>query len=338
MPGPDAFVTLGHGSGGRLTRDLVRDLFVSRFSNPVLDGMSDSAVLDPGPGRLAFTTDGFVVSPLFFAGGDIGRLAVDGTVNDLAVAGAVPLYLSASFLIEEGFPFADLARVADSMAAAAREAGVLVVTGDTKVVERGHGDGVFVVTAGVGRMREPAPEGPSAIRPDDEVLVSGPVGDHGAVIAASRSRFDLPPDFGSDCGPVHRIVAALFDAGIRPRFLRDPTRGGLATVLSELGREAGVTIEVREADLPVREPVRAVCDLLGLDPLYLACEGRVVAVVPQGQGEAARAAMAGVPEGAGARCIGSVLPKEAGPMRLATRFGGRRSYDLLASDPLPRIC
>mgnify|MGYP000966807852 CR=1 FL=1 len=334
---PPQVITLGHGSGGRLTGELVRDVFLPHLSNPRLDALGDAAWLPRVEGRLAMTTDGFVVSPRVFPGGDIGCLAVYGTVNDLAVGGSVPLALSASFLLEEGLPIDELKGFAASMGAAARRCGVEVVTGDTKVVERGHGDGVFVCTAGVGRLRDLPPTGVASVELSDEVVVSGPVGDHGGVIAALRNGLD-PGALRSDCGPVLALVDALYAAGVRPRFLRDPTRGGLATVLAEFAKEAGRTVDLREADLPVRDEVHAVCDLLGLDPLYLACEGRVVAVVPGGQGAAAAAAFACVPEGKGAAVIGLVVPRESGPVALSTRYGGRRLYDTPTSEPLPRIC
>jgi hydrogenase expression/formation protein HypE len=330
-------VTIGHGSGGRLTQTLIREIFVRHFSNPALETLSDSAALDRIDGRLAFTTDGFVVSPLFFPGGDIGRLAVNGTVNDLAVSGAEPKYLSVSFVLEEGFPLADLERIAASMEDAARVAGVSIVTGDTKVVERGHGDGVFISSAGIGRLREGAPGGAKTVRPGDTVLVSGPIGDHGAVIGALRSGMELQ-GLQSDCGPVAAIVERLYQAGIRPRFMRDPTRGGLATVLSELAEDGNVSVRIRETDLPVRDGVHGVCDMLGLDPLYLACEGRVVAVVPEEQADKAMGAMRSAPRGEGAVVIGQVDEAGAGPVILETRYGGTRLYDILASEQLPRIC
>ncbi len=330
-------VTLGHGSGGRLTTDLIREVFLPHLSNPRLDVLGDAAWLPRVEGRLAMTTDGFVVSPRVFPGGDIGCLAIFGTVNDLAVGGAVPLALSAAFILEEGLPMDELRQVAASMGLAAQRCGVEVVTGDTKVVERGHGDGVFIATAGVGRLRDEPPTGPASVVVGDEVVVSGPVGDHGAVIAAIRNGID-PGALTSDCGPVLPLVDALYAAGIRPRFLRDPTRGGLATVLSELAKEAGLTVELREADLPVRDEVRAVCDLLGLDPLFLACEGRVVAVVAGGQGARVVAAFEAIPEGRGAAVAGRIVPREAGPVAFATRYGGRRLYDTPTSEPLPRIC
>jgi hydrogenase expression/formation protein HypE len=334
---PHGVVTLGHGSGGRLTRALIRDVFARRFENPALAAMGDSAVLAAVDGRLALTTDAFVVTPLFFRGGDIGTLAVFGTVNDLAVAGAVPLYLSAAFILEEGLPLADLDRVAASMAEAALRSGVQIVTGDTKVVERGHGDGVFVTTAGVGRLRKDAPAGAGSVCTGDALVLSGPIGDHGAVIAAHRSGLSLD-GFGSDCGAVTDAIDAMYQAGVRPRFMRDPTRGGLATVLAEIAGEAGLSVLVREADIPVRDGVRTVCDILGLDPMYLACEGRVLAVVSADQADAAVSAMRRTPAGRGACVIGEIAAAASGPVVLRTRFGGTRLYDTLASEQLPRIC
>ena len=333
----NAVVTLGHGSGGRLTASLVKDVFVRHFANATLEALGDAAALDAIDGRIALTTDSFVVKPLFFPGGDIGRLGINGTVNDLCVSGAVPLSLSAAFILEEGFPLADLERVAASMADAARIANVKVVTGDTKVVERGHGDGVFVTTAGVGRLRTEAPAGAKSVRAGDAVVVSGPVGDHGAVIAAVRSGMELE-GLKSDCGSVAALVEALYRATVRPRFMRDPTRGGLATVLAELAGEGEVSVRVREVDLPIRDSVHSVCDILGLDPLYLACEGRVVAVVPREQAEAAVKAMRELPEGQGAAAIGEIAPAGPGPVVLETRYGGTGLYDILASEQLPRIC
>jgi hydrogenase expression/formation protein HypE len=327
-------VTLGHGSGGRLTQELIRGIFARTFSNPHLEPLDDSAVLPAPEGKLAFTTDGFVVSPLFFPGGDVGRLAVVGTVNDLAVAGAVPLYLSAAAIIEEGFPIRDLERVAGSMADAAKEAGVTIVTGDTKVVEKGHGDGLYIVTTGVGRVeREPAP----APAEGDVVIVSGPIGDHGAAIAGHRASIETG-ELCSDCGSISGLVQALFGAGIAPRFMRDPTRGGLATALAEMAKKEEVTVEVREEALPVRKEVRAVCEILGLDPLYLPCEGRLVCVVMSDQADEAVEVLKKCKEGAGACRIGRLMKAQEGPVVLVSRYGGSKIYDTLTSDPLPRIC
>ena len=284
------------------------------------------------------STDGFVVSPLEFPGGDIGKLCVVGTLNDLAVAGAVPLWLSAAFILEEGLDLDRLDGIAASMGRTAAGAGVQIVTGDTKVVERGHGDGVYVVTTGVGRLRPEPPPGPTAACEGDAVIVSGSIGDHGAVIAALRMGLDVGAGLRSDCGPVFPLVDALYAAGVRPRFLRDPTRGGLVTVLAELAREARRSVELDESALPVRPEVEGVCAILGLEPLYLACEGRLVAVVAPGDADCALAALRAGPDGAGAAIVGRIVPETTGPVVLRTRFGGARLYDTLAADPLPRIC
>ena len=330
-------IVLGHGSGGLLTAALIDGVFRPAFANATLDALGDAAVVGDVGGPLALTTDGFVVQPLRFPGGDIGTLAVCGTVNDLAVAGARPLWLTASFVLEEGLAVALLRDVVRSMGAAAREAGVTIVAGDTKVVERGRGDGMHIVTAGAGRMLDLAPEGASAVEAGDVILVSGPVGDHGATIAAVRSGLD-PGGLVSDCGHVTDLVAALRAAGVRPRFLRDPTRGGLATVLAEVGRAAGLTASLREADIPIRPSVRAVCDILGLEALHLACEGRVVAVVPARDASAALTAWRSHSLGSGAAIIGRMVPREAAPIVVETRAGGHRLHDALAGEPLPRIC
>ncbi|MFH0901888.1 MAG: hydrogenase expression/formation protein HypE [Pseudomonadota bacterium] len=330
-------ITLAHGSGGRLTYDLVKGLFCRHFSNPALDLLSDSAVLDSPVGSMAFTTDGFVVSPLFFPGGDIGSLAVCGTVNDLVVAGAVPLWLSAAFFLEEGLPIGELERIVQSMAAKAAASGVKIVTGDTKVVDKGHGDGVFIATAGVGRLHASAPVGSASVAPGDLVLVSGPIGDHGAVIAALRAGLD-PGGLTSDCAPLTPLGAAIAQAGVRPKLLRDPTRGGLATLLAEVAKDAMVSIELAESQLPVRDSVRGVCDLLGLDPLYLPCEGRLVALVEAAQVDAVLGALRRIPDGADATVVGRVVDADVGPVVLRTRYGGRRLYDTLAAEQLPRIC
>ncbi len=333
----EPLVHMGHGSGGRITHELIRDIFVRRFANRTLAELGDAAVLDPVPGPLAFTTDAFVVSPLFFAGGDIGALAVNGTLNDLAAAFAVPLYLSASFILEEGLPLAHLERVADSMAHAARESGVCIVAGDTKVVERGHGDGVFVTTSGVGRLRAQPPTGLGSLVEGDVVIVSGPVGDHGAVIAAHRGGLELG-DLKSDCASVLPLTDAIERAGIRPRVLRDPTRGGLATVLAEFVEDRPLSVVVTEAQVPIRPATRTVCEILGLDPLYLACEGRLVVVVERGQAERAVRAMRDARGGEQSAIIGEVSATGARPVVLRTRYGGSRVYDMLASEQLPRIC
>ncbi|MGW3607277.1 hydrogenase expression/formation protein HypE [Micromonospora sp. NPDC005161] len=331
-------ITLAHGAGGKATHSLVEGLFVEAFRNPTLEALEDAAVLSVGTGRLAFTTDSYVVSPLFFPGGDIGDLAVNGTVNDLAVSGARPLYLSAGFILEEGFPVADLRRITASMAAAAARAGVQVVTGDTKVVQRGKADGCYVNTAGVGVLERPLSLGAAHIRPGDAVVVSGPIGDHGVTIMLARGELDIAADLASDTAALPGLVDALLDAAPGARLLRDATRGGVATVLNEVAQAAQVSVVVDEASVPVRPAVTGACELLGIDPLYVACEGRLVAVVDGTQAEAALAALRGHPLGEGAAVIGRVAADPPGMVLLRTAFGGTRVVDMLVGDPLPRIC
>ncbi|MGW2219559.1 hydrogenase expression/formation protein HypE [Nonomuraea sp. NPDC001684] len=331
-------ITLAHGAGGSASHTLVEAVFVDAFRNPILEPLGDGAVLGVAGGRLAFSTDSFVVFPLFFPGGDIGDLAVNGTVNDLAVCGARPLYLSAGFILEEGFPVADLRRIATSMAAAADRAGVQVVTGDTKVVERGKADGCYVTTAGVGVLERETELTPSAIRPGDAVIVSGPIGEHGVTIMISRGELDIEADLASDTAPLNGVVAALLDAVPGVRVLRDATRGGVATVLNELARSSRLGIVVEESAVPVRPVVNGACELLGIDPLYVACEGRFVAVVDGDQAGRALEALRGHPLGAEAAVVGRVRAEPAGLVLLDTAFGGTRIVDMLVGDPLPRIC
>ena len=333
-------VTLAHGAGGKSTHALVEALFLPALRNPLLTPLADSAlvqVFEGGP-RLAFTTDSFVVRPLFFPGGDIGRLAVHGTINDLAVSGARPAALSAAFVVEEGLPLADLRRIADSMGAAAAEAGVPVATGDTKVVERGHGDGVYLVTAGVGVVSDGTSLGPEQIRPGDKVLVSGTIGDHGMAVMVARGELELEVELESDTAPLHELAASLLGAAPGLRCMRDPTRGGLATVLNEFALAAGVSIAIEESALPVRAEVTGACEILGLDPLYVASEGRLAAVVAPEDAEPALAALRVHPLGAAAAVVGEVRPEPPGLVLLETAFGGTRVVDMLAGDPLPRIC
>jgi hydrogenase expression/formation protein HypE len=338
----DEQVTLAHGAGGKSSRALVDMLFLDELRNPMLEPLDDSALIDlpaaGAGGRLAFSTDSSVVRPLFFPGGDIGELAVNGTVNDLAMAGARPLCLSAAFVLEEGLPTADLRRVVASMAAAARNAGVAVATGDTKVVERGKADGLYIATAGVGVVERELALGPGSVRPGDRVLVSGSIGDHGMAIVVARGDLELEVELASDTAPVHELAAALLDAAPGTRWLRDPTRGGVATVLAELALAAEVSIVVDEASLPVRAEVNAACEILGIDPLYVANEGKLVAVVAEQEAEAALRALRGHPLGAGAAVIGEARADPPGMVFLDTAFGGSRVVDMLAGDPLPRIC
>jgi hydrogenase expression/formation protein HypE len=330
-------VLLGHGAGGLLTRQLVRELFRGKLDNPSLAREEDSALLDLENGAVALTTDAFVVDPLFFAGGDIGKLAVCGTVNDLLVAGARPRALTAGFILEEGFPLADLERIAASMAAAAAEADVQVVAGDTKVVPRGKADGCFICTAGVGVRLPGAELGADRARPGDQVLLSGPVGDHGAAILAARAGIDLQSPIRSDCAPLNRLLLPLLAEPAGLRVMRDPTRGGLATVLCELSEASSVRMLVEEEAIPVSPAVRAACELMGLDPLYLACEGRAVVVASAEAAPAALARLRAAPGGELATRIGEVVEGEARVVA-RTAVGGHRLITMLSADPLPRIC
>jgi hydrogenase expression/formation protein HypE len=330
-------VQLAHGGGGRVMRELLDALFLPAFDNPALAARHDSAVVACGTARIAFTTDTYVVHPRIFPGGDIGTLAIYGTVNDLAMAGAHPLYLSASFVLEEGLPLAELERIVRSMRAAADACGVSLVTGDTKVVDRGKGDGLYVNTAGVGTVADGLVLGPRHVRAGDAILVSGDVGRHGVAVLSVREGLAFEMDVASDCASVAPLVESLLGAGIDVRCLRDPTRGGLATVLNEIALDGGVGIEIDEHAVPVDDAVAGACELLGLDPLYVACEGRMVAFVPDGEAERAIALMRGHAIGAGAARIGTVSAG-TGTVTLRTRLGSRRLLDLLSGEQLPRIC
>ena len=339
----DTRVTLSHGSGGKAMRDLIDDVFVSCFSNPLLAPMEDQArftlsgLLEHGD-RLAFTTDSYVVDPLFFPGGDIGTLAVNGTVNDLAVSGARPLYLSCGVILEEGLDMELLRRVARSMAAAAVAAGVAIVTGDTKVVHRGAADKLFINTAGIGVIPRGTDISSLRARPGDVVLVNGAIGDHGAAILSARQDLALDAPIESDCQPLNGLIAAMLAACPDIHCLRDATRGGVATVLKELAESASVCIRIEESRLPVRELVKGVCEILGLDPLYMANEGKLVAVVPRAGAVAVLAAMHAHPAGRDAAIIGEVLEQPRGDVLLVTVFGGERIVDMLVGEQLPRIC
>jgi hydrogenase expression/formation protein HypE len=334
----DTHVGLAHGNGGRYMRELIEQVFARHLANPLLRTDTDAAVLpwEPGAGELVFTTDGFTVQPLEFPGGNIGSLAVHGTCNDLAVAGAVPKYLSLGVLLEEGLEIAVLERVVASIAAAARESGVVIAAGDTKVVRRGEGGGIYLNTSGIG-VKDPALRlGLGEIRAGDAVLVSGPVGDHGIAVMLAREQFGLRGDLQSDAAsvlPLARALAAL--PGLR--FMRDPTRGGLATVAHEIVHGTGLGLRIDEQRIPVRDAVRSVCEMLGYDPHFLACEGRVVAVVAAGVAGAALAALRAMPAGAAAAIIGEVVTAPARVV-LRTTIGGERVLEQLEDDPLPRIC
>jgi hydrogenase expression/formation protein HypE len=337
----DEKITLSHGSGGKSTHNLIEGVFAPAFSNPLLDPMDDAAIFSvKGVGqRLAFTTDTYVVSPLFFAGGDIGKLAVHGTINDLAMAGAEPLYLSAGFILEEGFPIASLRRIVASMAQAATEAGVAIVTGDTKVVQRGKADGLFINTAGVGVLRVDWQIGQTQLQPGDKVLLSGPVGNHGIAIMLAREALDIETEVESDTAPLHTMVAGILEAaGEAVHCLKDPTRGGVATSLNEMAIGSEVSIALDEHAIPVHPEVRGACEILGLDPLTIANEGKLLAIVASEKAEAALHAMRSYPLGREAAIIGTVQAEPAGLVFLRTDIGGMRVLDMLVGDPLPRIC
>jgi hydrogenase expression/formation protein HypE len=331
-------VDMTHGSGGRAMAQLIEELFKHHLDNALLRQGNDQAVFLPPPGRLAMSTDGHVISPLFFPGGDIGSLSVHGTINDLAMGGARPLYLAAGFILEEGFPLADLARVVESMARAANEAGVPVVTGDTKVVERGKADGVFITTTGVGVVPEGVSISGNLARPGDAILASGTIGDHGVAVMSKRENLGFETTIESDTAALHGLVAVMLEAAPRIHCLRDPTRGGLATTLNELAHQSGVGVQIRESAIPVRSEVAAACELLGLDPLYVANEGKLVAICPVDQAEILLAAMHDHPLGAKAAVIGEVVDDPHHFVQMETAFGGQRIVDWLAGEQLPRIC
>jgi hydrogenase expression/formation protein HypE len=337
----DEHITLSHGSGGKATHNLIEGIFAPAFSNPLLDLMDDAAIFTPDNSnlRLAFTTDTYVVNPLFFPGGDIGKLAVHGTINDLAVAGAQPLYLSASFILEEGFAIADLRRIVASMAQASHEAGIAIVTGDTKVVQRGKADGIFINTAGVGIVRTTNTVGQNQLQPGDKVLLSGPIGDHGVAIMLAREMLDIETEIQSDSAPLHTLVASLLDvAGTNIHCLKDPTRGGIATSLNEMALASEVAITLDERAIPVHPEVRGACELLGLDPLTIANEGKLLAIVAPDVANVALDAMRAHPLGHEAAIIGSVQAEPKSLVFLRTDIGGKRILDMLVGDPLPRIC
>jgi len=330
-------ILLAHGSGGKLSHDLVEKRLLPFLSNPALDRLDDSAVFEAS-GRLAFTTDGYVVNPIFFPGGDIGRLAVCGTVNDLATSGARPLYLSLSAIIEEGLPIGDLERIMTSIKASAEEAGVSIVTGDTKVVSRGQADRLFITTSGIGAVPPGVDISGSNARPGDRVILSGSIGDHGIAIMSQREGLRFRATLESDCAPLNTLVDRMLDASAQIHCLRDPTRGGLATTLNELARQSNAGIVIEEAAIPVKEEVRAACELLGLDPVYVANEGKMVAIVAASDAEAVLARMREHRYGKDAAVIGEVTGERPGKVILKTRLGPSRIVDMLTGELLPRIC
>jgi len=331
-------VLLGHGSGGRLSAELVRDVFLPALGNPVLGQLEDQATVEIGGARIAFTTDSFVVKPLFFRGGDIGSLAVHGTVNDLAVGGAEPLFLSAAFILEEGLPMETLRRVARSMGEAASAAGVRIATADTKVVEKGSGDGLFINTTGIGLVRPNVALSAANARVGDRVILSGYIGDHGMAILAEREGLEFDSPIGSDSAPLHMLTRIMLDASLHIHAMRDPTRGGLASTLNEIAVQSGVTIEIDEKAIPVREEVKGACEMLGLDPLHVANEGKLVAIVAPEAADAVLQAVRSHPLGHDACMIGTVTGTARKVVLMRTTFGTTRIVDMLAGEQLPRIC
>jgi hydrogenase expression/formation protein HypE len=331
-------VLLAHGSGGELSHELVTSIFARTFDNPVLHPLDDSAVISVAGARWAFTTDSYVVTPIFFPGGDIGKLAVCGTVNDLSMSGARPLFLSTGFIIEEGFSISDLKKIVGSMQKTASEAGVQIATGDTKVVNRGGADGIFINTSGIGLIPPGIIISGSNARPGDQVLLSGPIGDHGVAILSAREGLQFSTALESDCAPLNGLVAKMIAASPEIRCLRDPTRGGLASTLNELARQSGVGIWVEERRIPVKEEVRGACELLGFEPWNLANEGKLVAVVSAEAAEAILNAMRAHPLGRDAVRIGEVRKEPPGKVLLRTSIGSTRILDMMVGEPLPRIC
>jgi hydrogenase expression/formation protein HypE len=337
-------ILLGHGSGGRLTADLIRNVFLPAFGNDVLAALEDQATVSLGGNngvkapRIAFTTDSFVVRPIFFPGGDIGRLAVHGTVNDLAVGGAQPLFLSAAFILEEGLALGDLKRIAASMRDACREAGVVLVTGDTKVVDRGKGDKVFITTSGIGLVPDGRSLSIAAARPGDRILVSGTIGDHGIAIMSVREGIEFETVLESDSAPLADLTRVMLEACPRIRCMRDPTRGGVSSALNELATASRVGVRLREAAIPVRAEVRAACEMLGLDPLYVANEGKLIAAVPAEDADRLLEVMRAHPLGNSTAVIGEVIADHPGMVTMKSLIGGERVVTMLAGEQLPRIC
>ncbi len=331
-------VNMTHGSGGRAMAQLIDELFVKHFDNALLRQANDQARFEVSAGRMVMSVDGHVISPLFFPGGDIGSLSVHGTVNDVAMSGAIPLYLSAGFILEEGFALSDLEKIIISMADAAREANVPVVTGDTKVVEKGKGDGVFITTTGIGVIPEGINISGDRAEPGDVILVNGSMGDHGVAIMSSRENLEFETTIESDSAALHTLVANLIAAAPDIHCLRDPTRGGLATTLNELAQQSAVGMSIRETDIPVKPAVSAACELLGLDPLYVANEGKLICICKKQDADLILQTMQSHPLGKDAAIIGEVIEDEHGFVQMQTTFGGSRIVDWLAGEQLPRIC
>jgi hydrogenase expression/formation protein HypE len=331
-------IVLGHGSGGKLTQRLIENYVLPEFHNEVLDVLHDGAVLSINGSQVAFSTDSYVVNPIFFPGGDIGKLAIHGTVNDLAMCGAHPLYLSVALILEEGLPLDDFQRVLRSMKEAAAQSEVLLVTGDTKVVERGKADRLFINTSGIGLARENVRINPNRAAEGDQIILSGTIGDHGMAIMSVREGLEFETEIVSDTAPLHGMVESMLRACRDIHVLRDPTRGGVASALNEIAATAGVGIEIDEASIPVREEVKAACEILGLDPLYVANEGKLLAFVPPESADRVLAVMRSHPLGRDAVVIGRVVPDRRGFVSMKTRVGGARIVDMLSGEQLPRIC
>jgi hydrogenase expression/formation protein HypE len=331
-------ISLGHGSGGKLTHDLIKNLFLKKLDNPILAELTDAAIIELDKKRFAFTTDSYVVKPLFFPGGDIGRLAIFGTVNDLAVMGAKPLFISCGLIIEEGFDYASLEKVIDSIEEAKEIAGIEVITGDTKVVEKGGADGLFVNTSGIGEILDGVKLSVRNIKVGDKIILNGPIADHGISILSSREGFEFESEITSDCAPLNELILKILAASDGVRFMRDPTRGGLATTLNEIVEGTNFGILIDEEKVPLREPVRAACELLGLDPFYIGNEGKVAVVIDRKEAESICGLMREHPLGKESQIIGEITEGPKGKVCLKTATGGTRVLDMLIADQLPRIC
>ena len=331
-------VLLAHGGGGKLTHQLIQKMFLSQFGNEFLAPLHDGAIVNVNGSRLAFSTDSYVINPIFFPGGDIGELAVNGTINDLAMCGATPLYLSSALIIEEGFAMEDLWRVVLSMQRAAAAGGVKLVTGDTKVVDRGKGDKIFVNTSGIGSIPEGVNIDPTSIRPGDKILINGPIAVHGIAIMSVREGLEFETEIKSDTAALNGLVSTMLNATKSIRVLRDPTRGGVASVLNELAESSQIGLRIHEESIPISDEVRGACEILGLDPLYVANEGKVIAVVPPEQADVVLAAMRSHPLGAESQIIGEAIAGHKGTVLMQSNIGGSRVVDMLSGEQLPRIC
>lgn len=338
MPGKEKTILLGHGSGGKLSQELFESIFHPNFTNPLLDDVHDGAVFSVESGKLAFSTDTFVVNPLFFPGGNIGDLAVNGTINDIAMCGAVPLYLSVGFILEEGFLIQDLEKIVISMKDAADKAGVSIVTGDTKVVERGKGDGVFINTSGIGKIRPSINISPKNAKPDDVIIINGSIGDHGIAVLLEREGIEFQSEIQSDSAGLNHLISDIFEVTDQVRVLRDPTRGGVATTLNEIAQASKAGIILEEKDLPIRKDVKAACEILGLDPLYIANEGKAMLIVPESEADSVLEKMRQNPLGSESKIIGRITHEHPGRVVLKTAIGGMRIVDVLSGEQLPRIC